>query len=373
MQIFTRKIIILIIPIIIFLGCQRKSTHNIDFNADNQSPERVTQNESDSIRNHQSKLDSCKFISKDKMNSLLPILQKWINFYNIDLSRAKFINQEIIYLDKQPDTSDIYYNPYTANQYSTNFKEMFYSPDKRYYIDIGIICKKINGKFYDTGEYDDSQAIYFTDRKLKFNHLLFYFGFSSITEAVFWKNNNEFYLVGLNVDSLSNFFIYEYNIANHTRDYYEIEGSKLYESRFTEFIKKERGIINKYGHTPTPLNNLTIDTFTTFPSEIDGCSCYFSNNSKEFKKQVYIYVNDYGNISFLKINGKLTKFTQTDFKEIDDHTIEVKATSGDYEFMMTVKHLEQSENKTIFQSGVITLTDKKGRKITKSFYGECGC
>jgi hypothetical protein len=33
---------------------------------------------------------------------------------------------------------------------------------------------------------------------------------------------------------------------------------------------------------------LTIDTFLTFPPEIDGCSCYFSKDSAEFKKGVYV-------------------------------------------------------------------------------------
>ena len=56
---------------------------------------------------------------------------------------------------------------------------------------------------------------------------------------------------------------------------------------------------------------LTIDTFSTFPPEIDGCSCYFSNDSTEFNKREYIYMNDFAQTSFLKINGVLTKFTQT--------------------------------------------------------------
>ena len=78
---------------------------------------------------------------------------------------------------------------------------------------------------------------------------------------------------------------------------------------------------------------LSIDTFSTFPPEIDGCSCYFSNDSTEFKKGEYIYMNDYAQTSFLKINGVLTKFTQTDFKEVDSLNVKAKYKSDHYEMI----------------------------------------
>ncbi len=118
---------------------------------------------------------------------------------------------------------------------------------------------------------------------------------------------------------------------------------------------------------------LTIDTFSTFPPEIDGCSCYFSNDSTEFKKGEYIYMNDYAQTSFLKINGVLTKFTQTAFKEIDSLNIKAKYKSDNYE--MSIESIDgiQNGDETWLKTGVIKLTDKKGKTLTKTFYGECGC
>lgn len=118
---------------------------------------------------------------------------------------------------------------------------------------------------------------------------------------------------------------------------------------------------------------LTIDTFSTYPPEIDGCSCYFSNDSMEFKKGEYIYINDYAQTSFLKINGVLTKFTQTDFKQVDSLTVKVKYLSDNYE--MTVISIDgiQNGDETWLKSGTIKVTDKSGKSITKAFYGECGC
>ena len=53
-----------------------------------------------------------------------------------------------------------------------------------------------------------------------------------------------------------------------------------------------QGNSNKNGTQANSLTTqnhaLTIDTFSIFPPEINGCSCYFSNNLKEFKKDEYI-------------------------------------------------------------------------------------
>ena len=118
---------------------------------------------------------------------------------------------------------------------------------------------------------------------------------------------------------------------------------------------------------------LTIDTFSTFPPEIDGCSCYFSNDSTEFKKGEYIYVNDYAQTSFLKINGVLTKFTQTDFKKIDSISVKAKYKSDNYEMTIESKDGIQNGEETWLKTGIIKLTNKKGKTVTKKFFGECGC
>jgi len=118
---------------------------------------------------------------------------------------------------------------------------------------------------------------------------------------------------------------------------------------------------------------LSIDTFSTFPNEINGCSCYFSNDSIEFKKGEYIYMNDFAETSFLKINGVLTKFTQTDFIEVNKANTKAKYKSGNYEMTIEVKNGKESGDETMLKSGTIILTDKNGKSVTKVFYGECGC
>jgi hypothetical protein len=118
---------------------------------------------------------------------------------------------------------------------------------------------------------------------------------------------------------------------------------------------------------------LSIDTFSIFPPEIDGCSCYFSNDSTEFNKGEYIYMNDFAQTSFLKINGVLIKFTQTDYKNVSKTTTVAKAKSDKYEMTIEVIDGKQSGDETALKSGTIKLTGKNGETITKTFYGECGC
>ncbi|MDO5524136.1 MAG: hypothetical protein Q4G48_08860 [Bacteroidia bacterium] len=117
----------------------------------------------------------------------------------------------------------------------------------------------------------------------------------------------------------------------------------------------------------------TVDTFSTFPPEIDGCSCYFSNDSLEFKQRQYIYMNNLGKTSFVKINDSLVKFTQTGREEIDSLNVKETYKSKGYEMAVHIKHIGKNGYETWLNTGTITLTDKNGNSVTKEFYGECGC
>lgn len=118
---------------------------------------------------------------------------------------------------------------------------------------------------------------------------------------------------------------------------------------------------------------MKIDTFSTFPPEIDGCSCYFSSDSIEFNKGVYIYMNDYAQTSFMKINGVLTKFIQTDFKKNDSFNIKAIYKSDKIEMTIESKDGKQNGDETWLKTGTIKLKQQNGKIISKSFYGECGC
>lgn len=118
---------------------------------------------------------------------------------------------------------------------------------------------------------------------------------------------------------------------------------------------------------------ITIDTFSTFPPEIDGCSCYFSADSAAFNQKSYLYVSDFDKISFVKINGVLTKFQQTETRKISETKSVVNARSDSYELTIEITEGKQSGDETSLKTGVLTIKDKTGKTFTKTFYGECGC
>ena len=118
---------------------------------------------------------------------------------------------------------------------------------------------------------------------------------------------------------------------------------------------------------------LSLDTFSTFPPEISGCSCYFSSDSIELNGNEYIYMSDGAQLSFLKVNGALVKFTQTNLEKLDSINTVIKFKSVDYALTVKIKNGQQRGEETWLKTGVITLTDKSGKTVVQNFYGECGC
>jgi len=75
----------------------------------------------------------------------------------------------------------------------------------------------------------------------------------------------------------------------------------------------------------------------------------------------------------MKINGGMTKFTQTEYKEVDKSTTTAKAKSDKYELEIEIINGAKNGEETWSKTGTIKVTDKTGQVITVTFYGECGC
>ena len=117
---------------------------------------------------------------------------------------------------------------------------------------------------------------------------------------------------------------------------------------------------------------ISIDTFSTFPPEIDGCACYFSNDEAEFKSRKYIYADDYGNNAFVSINGVMTKFVLSKSDTLPgDRSVETFI-NDKYEITIDVKQIGQIDE-TWQKIGTIKIKPKDGKEIIKNIYGECGC
>lgn len=119
-----------------------------------------------------------------------------------------------------------------------------------------------------------------------------------------------------------------------------------------------------------------IDTFSKFPSEIDGYACYFSNDENAFKSRKYIYVDDRMQLGFVYINGTFTKFKLVEEKEITEKKLMKKFMkkfeNEQYELIIDMEEVSQLDE-TWQQKGILKLTKKGGETVTKTIYGECGC
>jgi hypothetical protein len=118
---------------------------------------------------------------------------------------------------------------------------------------------------------------------------------------------------------------------------------------------------------------VAIDTFSSLPPEIDGCYLNYSNNESERKKRIFIYLNNTDKISFMKINGKMIKFTLISCDTLKKNIIfqKFKNNNFDLEIESIIKSLESDG--TYLTSGKLKLKSKGNQIIEKKFIGECGC
>jgi hypothetical protein len=141
----------------------------------------------------------------------------------------------------------------------------------------------------------------------------------------------------------------------------------------TSVLKKET-IPEKTIEEPT----FSIDIFSEFPAEIDGCSCYFSKNETDFKaRKKYSYVDNYEKTAFVKIDGTLIKFVQTNSEMITEthykNTYKSENTSQPYTLETDTERENQNGDETFLYTGTLKVTNQEGKSVSESFIGECGC
>ena len=136
----------------------------------------------------------------------------------------------------------------------------------------------------------------------------------------------------------------------------------------TDSLKVETDSMNV--GTAENLNQINLETFG-FPAEVNGCSCYFSKNKEDFDQEKYIYIDDYGNNAYLKIDGKTVKIKM---KEGDFDPDNFSKVIENEEISVTIqgKKVNELEEVMMFE-GTMTVENKKGQKTITPMYGECGC
>jgi hypothetical protein len=192
-------------------------------------------------------------INHDEFAYIQPVIKKWADYYKIDLSQARFIRMDSTCFNCPPDLDKIgiYRREFKPEDDSPQRIEVSYSPNKQRYVDIGVICEIVDGKHYDTGLYDDSQEVYLIDRKLKHQNILFYNGVSNRIHDIFWKTNDVFITVGIDMlyNTLNKYVISVFDLRKQTKKQYELLTDKnpyIEFGSYHEEYLKNRGIIKGY-------------------------------------------------------------------------------------------------------------------------------
>ena len=129
-------------------------------------------------------------------------------------------------------------------------------------------------------------------------------------------------------------------------------------------------IVSDSVNTAENLDQIHLETFG-FPAEVNGCSCYFSKNKEDFEKEKYVYIDDYGNNAFLKIDGKTVKIEMKE-GDFDPDNFSKVIKNDDFTVTIQGKKVNELEEVMMFE-GTMTVENKNGEKTITSIYGECGC
>lgn len=115
---------------------------------------------------------------------------------------------------------------------------------------------------------------------------------------------------------------------------------------------------------------ISLNTFTNLPDEIQGCACYFYLTKRDEKRGEYIFVNDFAQISYISINGKLEKFNLINHSDNDDIFL---YSNGLYLLKIELLDKKGDGNEGFSTKGVLTLKKGKDTLLKKNFIGDCGC
>lgn len=123
----------------------------------------------------------------------------------------------------------------------------------------------------------------------------------------------------------------------------------------------------------------TLNSFKKLPKEIDGCSCIFSKNEREYAKNNFVFASNFDSIAFVSINNKIVKLKLTNrtYKpntvENKDYTCEYEA--KEYKVTINIKadKTQKDAEESWWNNGFILIENKNGKKIKQNFIGESGC
>lgn len=116
-------------------------------------------------------------------------------------------------------------------------------------------------------------------------------------------------------------------------------------------------------------DSMKVETFTEYPSEIDGGSCAFYLNKIDKDKGCFFMVNDFCDTAYIKINGKMEVLKMKN--NSTESTIEYSNSS--YTLTILISEQKDATDESYTLKGTIKVKNSKGETKSFPFIGECGC
>lgn len=118
-----------------------------------------------------------------------------------------------------------------------------------------------------------------------------------------------------------------------------------------------------------------LTSFKGLPPGIEGCSCYFSANEKDFKNERYLFVCDMDSSAWIAVNKKqvMLKLVRSTKDQTDSGSYEETYSNGLYTLIIDVTAEENTGDEVWWNTGKIKLFFKETEVDSKTFSGECGC
>lgn len=122
-----------------------------------------------------------------------------------------------------------------------------------------------------------------------------------------------------------------------------------------------------------PDNTIVIGSFTEFPDDIIGCSCYVTADSTTYKNGAYIFMSDMAEVAYMKLDGEMVRFTRVKEPEIKEATHTTDYHSENYDITVEMTHGKRTGYEVWNAYGLIQVKDREGNSTSTDFFGECGC
>lgn len=120
------------------------------------------------------------------------------------------------------------------------------------------------------------------------------------------------------------------------------------------------------------VNSLKLDFFDKIPLQIDGCSELYTYDSTSLNSSKYIFVTNYQDLAFIKVNGKQIALKTISKKELSNKNfVNIYKGSG-YTVVLRTKTLKKSGDEVWLEGGTVEVVHGSDNLLIK-VHGESGC